>query len=57
MDNELGVQALMEHGYATGGLNEYEKEVDTWGEINKPPPFLSPTQWTSPVSAIRLRQR
>jgi len=55
-DVELGVQALMGHGYATGGLEEYEEVVDTWGEIF---PLPSPLfiQWTSPVSAIRLCQR
>jgi len=36
----------MEHGYASGGLSEYEEVVDTWGEFEPPPPFLLPTQWT-----------
>jgi len=28
-DTELSAQSLMEHGYASGGLNEYEEVVDT----------------------------
>jgi len=26
-DTELGAQGLMEHGYASGGLSEYEEAV------------------------------
>jgi len=41
-DMELGVQALMEHGYATDRLDDYENLVNTRGESDLPPTVSPP---------------
>jgi len=50
-DTELYTLGPSEHDYASGGLSEYEKGVDKWGEFD-PPPTLSPPH-TMDISSFR----